>query len=225
MEKQDILNSIKLLREKSPKKKFSQAIDIIINLQNLDLKKQEHKVDLFLQLPHSPGRKKAVCAFVDAQLVQKAKAAFNTVITKEDFPKWQNNKKEQRKLANDHDFFISQVEIMAQVAAIFGKVLGARGKMPSPKAGAVIPGSIQNLEPIANKLQNTIRLQTKNELSVKASIGTEAMKDEDLADNILAVYNTLLSKLPQEKNNIRYLAIKTTLGQLFKITEPAKVKK
>lgn len=225
MEKQDILRALKELREKSQKKKFSQTVDIIINLQNLDLKKPEHKVDLYLPLPHFAGRKKNICAFVDAQLAQKAKAAFSTVITKEEFSKWQNNKKEQKKLAASHDFFISQIEIMAQVAAIFGKVLGARGKMPNPKAGCVIPGNIQNLEPLANKLQSTIRLQTKNELSVKAAVGQEAMKDEDLADNILAVYNTLLAKLPQEKNNIRYLAVKTTMGPLFKITEPVKVKK
>src|SRR3989344_4527782 len=224
MEKQDILNGLKKLRETSPKRKFSQSIDIVMNLQNLDLKKPEHKVDLYLQLPHQTGVKKTLCAFVDAQLAQKARAAFDTVITKEEFSKWQNNKKEQKRLATAHDFFISQLEIMAQVAAIFGKVLGARGKMPNPKAGAVIPGNIQNLEPIANKLRNIVRLQTKNELSVKASIGTEAMKDEDLADNILSVYNTILSKLPQEKTNIRYIAIKTTMGPLFKITEPVKVK-
>ena len=106
-------------------------------------------------------------------------------------------------MANSNDFFVAQVEIMAQVAVTFGKVLGARGKMPNPKAGCVVPGSISNLEPIANKLQNTVKLQTKNETSVKTSIGIESMKDEDLADNVLAVYNTLLSKLPQEKNNIK----------------------
>ncbi|MBI2148527.1 50S ribosomal protein L1 [Candidatus Woesearchaeota archaeon] len=225
MEKQDILKTIKELREKSPKRNFSQSLDLIINLQNLDLKKPEHKVDLYLQLPHSKNKKIKLCIFLDAQLAQKAKGVFDTVITKEDFAKWTNNKKEQKKLATSHDFFVAQVEIMAQVAANFGKVLGARGKMPNPKAGCVVPGNIQSLDPLANKLQNTVRLQTKNETSIKASVGNDSMKDEDLADNILAVYNTLLSKLPQEKNNIKYLAVKFTMSQMIKIVESVKQKK
>src|SRR3989338_6171359 len=100
MEKQEVLKSIKELREKSPKKNFSQSIDLIINLQNLDLKKPEHKIDLYLQLPHPRGKKLKLCAFVDAQLASKAKTAFDQVITKEDFPRWLNNKKDQKKLAS-----------------------------------------------------------------------------------------------------------------------------
>lgn len=225
MEKQEIVNTLKQLREKAPKRKFSQSVDLIVNLQNLDLKKPEHKVDLYLQLPHSIGKKVRICGFVDAQLAQKAKSAFNTVITKEEFTKWNNNKKEQKKLATSHDFFVSQVEIMAQVAATFGKTLGARGKMPNPKAGCVVPGNIPNLDGLTNKLQNTVRLQTKNETSVKTSIGVENMKDEDLAENVLTAYNTLLAKLPQEKNNIKYVAIKFTMSPMIKIGDAVKVKK
>ncbi len=225
MEKQEVLKAIKELREKSPKKQFSQSVDLVINLQNLDLKKPEHKVDLYLQLPHPRGKKLNLGIFVDAQLSQKAKGNFDTVVLKEDFPKWLNNKKEQKKLASTHDFFVAQVEIMPQVAATFGKILGARGKMPSPKAGCVVPGNMPTLEPLAKKLQNTIRLQTKNETSVKAPIGLESMKDDDLAENVLAAYNTLLTKLPQDKNNVRYVAVKLTMGPMIKVGEPVKQQK
>ena len=225
MEKQDILKTLKDLRERSPKRKFSQSVDLLINLQNLDLKKPEHKVDLYLQLPHPIGKKRKICGIVDSQLAPQARKFFDTVILKEDFPKWQNNKKEQRNLSNSHDFFVAQVELMAQTAATFGKVLGARGKMPNPKAGCVIPSNVPNLEPLVNKLQATIRLQTKSELSVKTSVGTDSMKDDELADNILAAYNTLLSKLPQDRNNIKYTGVKLTMGPLFKIEGTVKQKK
>ncbi len=224
MEKQEVLKAIKEIREKSPKKKFSQAVDLIINLQNLDLKKPEHKMDISLQLPFFRGRKPKICAFVDAQLGTQAKKLCDTIVLKEDFAKWQNNKKEQKKLANNNDIFISQVELISQVAAIFGKVLGSRGKMPNPKAGCVVPGAA-NLEPIINRLQNTVRLQTKNELIIKLAVGKETMKDEELADNILSAYNTLLSKLPQEKNNIRFTAIKLTMGPICKIGDAFKKEK
>lgn len=224
MEKQEVLKTLKELREKSPKRNFSQSVDIIINLKNLDLKKPENKIELYIQLPYSLGKKQRLCAIVDAQLSSKAKDLFDTLILKEDFAKWQNNKKEQRKLANTHDFFFSQVELMGQIAAVFGKVLGSRGKMPNPKAGCVVPGNIQNLQPIVEKLQRTVRLQTKDELSIKTTIGRETMKDEELADNILAIYNVVLPKLPQEKNNLKYIAIKFTMSPLFKIGEAAKKK-
>lgn len=224
MEKQEVLKTIKELREKSPKRNFSQSVDLIINLKNLDLKKPENKVELYLQLPHSLGKKQRICIILDAQLTSKAKGLFDTIILKEDLSKWQNNKIEQKRLANSHDFFVSQVELMAQTAAVFGKVLGSRGKMPNPKAGCVVPGNIPSLQPIVDKLQYTVRLQTKNELSIKTTIGKESMKDEELADNILLIYNSLLSKLPQDKNNIKYTAIKLTMGPLFKVVETVKKK-
>ncbi len=219
MEKKLILNILKELREKSPKKKFSQTVDLLINLKNLDLKKPDHKIDIYMQLPSGIGKKRSVCAFVDAQLEAKAKEACDAVILKSEFENYKNNKKAQRILAESHDFFISQVDTISQVASVFGKVLGSRGKMPSPKAGCVVPGAATSLEPIVKKLQLTVRLQTKNELSVKIPVGTENMKDEELAGNILAVYNTLLPALPQDKNNIRYFAVKFTMGPLFKIEE------
>ncbi len=224
MNKEEILKTIKNLREKSPTKNFLQSVDLVLNLQNLDLKKPDNKVDIYIQLPHAKGKKVRLGAFVDSQLESKAKNLFDTLILKQDFPKWINNKKEQRILANSHDFFLAQADLMTQVAAAFGKVLGARGKMPDPKAGCVVPGTIPTLEPIAKKLQNTIRLATKNETTIKASIGLEKMKDEELADNVIAVYNAVLAKLPQEKNNIKYLALKFTMGPLFKVEEVQKKK-
>ena len=45
--------------KKSKKRNFKQAIDLIINLKNLDLKKPEHQVEFFLQLPKYKGKKTA----------------------------------------------------------------------------------------------------------------------------------------------------------------------
>ena len=224
MDKNQVLKAIKELREKSPKKKFLQTVDLIINLKNLDLKKQEHKVDIYMKLPNSKGKKPRICAFVDAQLAPKAKDVFDTVIQKSEFDKWKNNKKNQKLLSNTHDFFVAQADMMAQVAAIFGKVLGARGKMPNPKAGCVIPATA-NPEPVVANLQNTIRLQTKNDLSIKAVIGNESSKDDELADNILSIYNTLIPKLHQEKDNLRSIMIKLTMGPRFRIEEEVKKEK
>ena len=193
-------------------------------MRGLDLKKPDHKVDSYVPLPHSLGKKIKLCALVDEQLNAQAKKLFDTVILKSEFDKWKKDPKAQKKLAETHDYFVAQAEVMVPVAATFGKILGARGKMPSPKAGCVIPGAT-NLEPIVTRLQNTIRLQTKNELSLKATIGTEKMDDSEIADNVLAAYNNVLPKLPQEKNNVRYVALKLTMSPLVKINTEEKSEK
>ena len=101
---------------------------------------------------------------------------------------------------------------MTKIASTFGKVLGPRGLMPSPKAGCVVaPAS--DLKVIIEKLQKTVRLETKNEPTIKVPVGSEAMKDEDIADNVLAVYNTILAGLPQERANIKSVVLKLTMGK------------
>src|SRR3989338_9820241 len=222
MEKQEVLNSLKHLRDNTPKKKFSQAIDLQINLQQYDIKKQD-KIDMFMVLPHKRNKDFKMGAFVDSQLAEQARKLFNVVITKDEFPKWNNQKKDQRKLAAENDIFVAQAELMANMAGVFGKILGARGKMQNPKAGCVVPGTA-NLEPLVARLKNTVRLATKNDPIIRLSIGDEKMNDDDLADNILAVYNTLVSKLPEGKNNVKYVGLKLTMGPLFKIGAEVKKK-
>lgn len=217
MEKTQLLHVLKEIREKSPKRQFSQTVDLIFNLQGLDLKKPDQKVDFYINLPHNRGKKTRACALLDVTLANQAKGLFDQVISKEEFPKWAGKKKEQKKLAESCDYFVAQVDLMSQIAQTFGKVLGPKGKMPNPKAGCVFPTTIPNLQPIKDKLVNLARLQTKGELSIKVSVGMDTMSDTDITDNILAIYQTLLTKLPQEENNVKNVGVKFTMGPLFKI--------
>lgn len=219
MDKQDILNTIKSVRENSPKRKFTQNFDIIINLKNIDFKKEDQKINTFLSLPHSLGKKIRTTALIGQELVLKAKESCNKSIVSDDFKKL--DKKSIKKLSEETDFFIAQANIMPQVAAAFGKILGPRGKMPNPKAGCVVPPTA-DLKPIVDKLQKTIRLETKNEPVIKSIVGTENLKDEQLAENILSIYNNLLTILPQEKNNIKNIILKLTMGKSFVIQEKEK---
>ena len=43
------------------------------------------------------------------------------------------------------------------------------------------------------------------------------MKDEEIAENILAVYNRLLKEMPREKENIKNIEIKFTMTKPIKI--------
>lgn len=214
MDKQTIIKAIKEIREKSPKRNFLQTFDLVIQLQDIDLKKPEQKIDTFIVLPHTLGKKIKVCGLVK-QLKEKSQEAFDETIIEDDFNRYAKDKKLVKKLVTSYDFFVAQADLMGKIATVFGKVLGPKGKMPNPKAGCVVPTAIPTLKPLSEKLQKTVKIQTKNELSIKAPIGKESMTDDDLAENIETIYNTVLKLVPHEKNNIKQIMLKLTMGNLY----------
>ena len=222
MNKKSILDSIKKVREVSTKRKFPQTFDLIINLQNIDVKNPEQKVDLFVQLHYPKGKKPKVCALVGPEMEAKAKPLFDQVILKEEFPVYGKNKKAAKKLASSYDYFIAQANLMGEIATAFGKVFGPKGKMPNPKAGCVVPPTI-DLKPVAARLALTTRAVTKDEPIIKTGIGTEDMKDEEIADNAHTVFSAITHALPNEIHNVRSMFLKLTMGPVVEITNKGPV--
>lgn len=212
MDKNIISNAIKKIKENSGKRNFKQSYDLIINLKNLDLKQADHQLDFFVQLHFSKGKKIKVCGLVGPELQNEAKTVFDTVITQDEFAKYAKDKKAIKKLAQEHEFFVAQANIMPLVASSFGRVLGPRGKMPNPKAGCVVPPKT-SLKPLYERLQKTLRISAKVEKIVQCAVGTEEMKDEEIIDNVINVYNNVIHHLPQEKNNVKSVLLKLTMGK------------
>ena len=214
MEKKEILQAIKQARENSKKRNFEQSLDIIINLKNINIKKEDEKINTFFSLPHAIREKVNVTALISKELSTKAKSVCTEIVLDENFKS--QDKKSIKKLAAKTDFFIAQANIMPKIAATFGRVLGPRGLMPNPKTGGIVPPTGE-IAPVVEKLKSMIKLETKNEATIKASAGKESMKDEDLADNFLAIYNTVLHQVPKEKNNIKNVLIKFTMSSSFEV--------
>jgi len=215
MEKKDILAAVETAL-KGQKRNFKQTFETIINLKDIDLKDPNQKVDMFIQLPHQRSKITKICALVDEALVLEAKKACDFVITKDEFQKIGSEKQKFKKIMNEHGFFITQPHLMAEVAKAFGKLLGPKGKMPNPKAGCIIPPKAP-LQPIIDRLRKTVRLTTKNEASIKVAVGDEGSKPEDIADNILAVFNAVAAVLPNKDKNIKVVYVKTTMGSPVKV--------
>ena len=217
MEKSKVLETIKVLREFSKKRNFKQSVDLIINLKEINVKKQDSQIDQYTVLPHPRKKKLKICALVGSELAESAKV-FDEIVVQQDFPKYQANPELINALTKKFDVFVAQANIMTQIATTFGRTLGPKGLMPNPKAGCVVaPGA--NLNVISAKLQKTVRLQAKKEPIIKVSIGSEDMGDEDLAENILSVYNSLVPSLPQEEGNVKNVLLKTTMSPAIKIGE------
>ena len=204
MNKEIILKAMQELR-KQEKRKFSQTVDLIINLKNFDIKREN--INLFVSLPYKIKDKK-VCAFLTK------KSNIVETITKAEFEGYKGKK--TQKLAKDYDFFISIASLMPSVATSFGRVLGPLGKMPSPQLGMILKEDDKSIEEILEKINKTIRVRSK-EPSLKIPVGNEGMKDEEIAENILAVYNAVLNALTRKKESIRAVLIKFTMTKPIKL--------
>jgi len=192
---------------KSKERKFDQTVDLIINLQKFNLKKDS--INLFINLPYKIKDKK-IAGFLES------KNQNIDTITKEEFKKY-SNKKELKKLIKKYDFFIAQGSLMPKVATTFGRVLGPSGKMPSPQLGIILNADDKTISELKNKVDNSVKIRSK-EASIKLAVGKQSMKDEEILENIMTIYNAILKALPKGKENIKNIELK------FTMTKPQKIK-
>ncbi len=216
MEEKNIITALKKLKQESKKRNFEQKIDAIFILKDLDLKKPDQQVDFFAALHYPTGKKIKVAAFTGLELHPEAEKVCDKAITQTDFAKYQADKKMAKKLAREYDFFIAQANIMTQVAATFGKVLGPKGKMPNPKAGCVVPPKAA-LKPLYDKLQTMVKMQAKTQLAISTMVGNEKQDEKEVVDNIKTLYSQLIHHLPSEQDNVKGVYLKFTMGKPVKI--------
>jgi large subunit ribosomal protein L1 len=215
MDKESVLEALEKLKMSAQKREFKQSIDLIIALKDLDFKKPEQQVELFLSMPYTTGKKTKVCALIGPELNDEAKKVFDLTIIQDDFAKY--DKKKARKLAAQFDYFIAQANIMTKVAATFGRYLGVRGKMPNPKAGCVVPPKGVNLAVLNEKLQKTVKVSAKKVPLIQLRVGTEEMPVEHVADNVMFVFDQLIHHLPGERHNVKAIYLKLTMSKPVKL--------
>ena len=157
--KQDLKNALEELR-KNKERKFDQTVELIVNLQKFNIKKES--VNTVVSLPHKTKDKK-IAAFLESR-----NNKIDT-ITKDDFDNYKD-KKAIKKLVKKYDFFISQASLMPKVATVFGKVLGPAGKMPSPQLGILMDVNNKEIGEIKKRVENSVKIRIK-EPSIKLAIG------------------------------------------------------
>lgn len=218
MELNTILKTVDAAKKASKKRNFKQTLDLIITLKDIDMKKPDNQLTLFVNLNHPIIRKKRIAAFVGPEMKEQAKAVCDETIDIDDFPKYQADKKLVKKLASTNDVFIAQANIMPKIATIFGRALGTKGKMPNPKAGCIVPPNA-NLRALYDKLQLTVKVISKEQYNIKVPVGTEESSSKEVAENILTVYNQVVHHLANGENNVKNVIVKTTMGSPIKIGE------
>ncbi|MGQ9787910.1 MAG: 50S ribosomal protein L1 [Candidatus Hadarchaeaceae archaeon] len=204
----DFLSAVKMARAAGPKRKFVQSFEIQITLKDIDPKKPEGKIVEEVVLPHCPGEPKKVVVFADGELARRAReAGAFQVLGREEITELQKDRKQAKKLAENFDFSIAQADLMVLIGKALGPVLGIRGKMPKPVPPTADPA------PIIERLKRSVRIATKEQLTLNAKIGVESMGDEEIAANARAVLEAVERRLGGDLSKIASIKIKTTMGK------------
>ena len=210
--KDDISRALGELRKGIVKKKFTQSIDLVVRLREIDLKKPENRINEAIALPNPPEKALKVCVIASGDLGTRAKAAgADMVVGRQEIDNLAKDKKGARKLAQEYDFFIAEAPLMPLVGRALGSFLGPRGKMPTP-----VPPNAAIDQIIANH-RKMVRVRMREQPVLQCRVGTEAMPDEKLVENIQAVVSRIEQKLERGFKNIGEILVKGTMSKPVKI--------
>jgi large subunit ribosomal protein L1 len=208
-----IIEAVKKLKEsnKEKERKFKQSIDLVVNLKNIDLNIPKNRIDEDIKLPKGRGSQAKIALFASGELAQKSKNIVDFLIKPEEIDDYANDKKAFKKIADTHDYFISEAPLMPTIGKTLGTILGPRGKMPKPVPPAA------DLTDMINNLRDTVKVRSKTNSTFHTIVGIEDMKEEDIAENIQAIMKRLEGTLERGKMNIRSVFIKSTMSPSQKI--------
>ncbi len=211
--KDEIARALGELRKNLTKRKFSQSIDLVVRLREVDMKKPENRINETIVLPNPPEKALKICVIASGDLETRAKAAgADMLVSRQNMDALGKDKKAARKLAQDYDFFIAEAPLMPQVGKALGSFLGPRGKMPTP----VPPNAA--IDQIISSHRKMVRVRMREQPVLQCRIGTEAMADEKLVENIQAVVSRIEQKLERGFKNVGEILLKATMSKPVKIT-------
>jgi len=209
MDKKEVAEAIKKAIEDTPKRKFSQSIEMCVNFTGINMEDSRYKLNTTIFLPKGRGREIEVGIFAEGDMYVRAKKISKYVLNKNELEEMAKNRRKMRSYANKCYGFIAQPDLMPLIGKSWGVVLGPRNKMPQP----VPPNS--DLKPVTDRMKNTVRLRTKKFPTLHVPVGNEKMSPEDLAENVLAVYTGIERQIPED--NIKSIYVKATMGKSMKV--------
>ncbi len=187
-------------------RKFKQNIDLVFNLKNLDLEVPKNRVDEEIVLPHGRGKNAKIVIFASGELAVKSKKHVDLLIKPEEIGGLAKDKKQFKKVADEHDFFIAEAPLMPTIGKSLGTVLGPRGKMPKP----VPPNA--DVSGMAKNLRNTVKVRSKSNKTFHTIAGNADMSKEQIAENVDVIIRRVVGSLERGRMNIGSVYIKTTMG-------------
>jgi large subunit ribosomal protein L1 len=197
------------LVKKTSTVKFDASVEVHVRL-GIDPKQTDQQVRFAVSLPHGTGKKLVIAAFVTPGKEKEAKAAGAELVGGDELV---NEIKQSGNIK--FDVAVAEPAMMKNLAPI-AKILGTKGKMPSPKTGTVTPNIAQAIKEIVGG-----RVDVKNDDSaiIHLAIGKVSFEAGKLKENFETFNTALKNARPKgaKQDFIRGVSITSSMGPAFKV--------
>ncbi len=205
---QQLAELVKKGKDQSKERKFTQSVEVILTLKEVDPKKTDLNINEIVYLPHPTAIHARICFIGSGDLAVRAKnAKADLVIEPSQLENYAGSKKDATKLARSYDFFLADTALMPRIGKILGQALGPKGKIPTP----VPPNA--SVEAMINRMRTAVRIRSRGSLGIMAKAGDSKLTEPDLAENIQAVVAAVAKKLPNGDKNVKTVMVKTAMGK------------
>lgn len=161
----------------------------------VDPRKADQLVRGTVSLPHGTGKSVRVLVMAKSPKDAEALAAGADYAGLEEY-----SEKIQAGWA-DIDVIIATPDVMGEVGKL-GRILGPRGLMPNPKSGTV---TFDVAKAVNEVKSGKIEYRVDKAGNVHASVGKCSFTPDQLAENILALYNSILRAKPLTSKGNMYV--------------------
>jgi large subunit ribosomal protein L1 len=188
--------------------KFIESVEAHVSL-NIDPKYANQQLRTSLVLPNGTGKSLRIAVFTEADNVADVLKMGATVAGSDDLIEDISTGK------LNFDLLITTPQLMPKLAKL-GRVLGPKGLMPSPKSGTVT----QNLaETIDEFKKGKLEYRADKTGIVHLSFGKINFSEEQLKENLIAVYNSIEKNKPSgvKGKYFKSFNICTTMSPAIKI--------
>tara|TARA_Y100001970_G_scaffold17028_1_gene19198 strand:- start:2134 stop:2820 length:687 start_codon:yes stop_codon:yes gene_type:complete len=203
----DLIEAVEIVKNSSTVK-FDESVDLAINL-NVDPRHAEENIRISTSLPNGTGKEVTVLVLAQGPKVQEA------IDAGADFC---GNKEYLDKIKGgwtDIDKIVATPDMMPELGKL-GKILGPKGLMPNPKSGTV---TVDVSKAVSELKAGMVELRVEKTGIVHTSCGKVSFANEDLIENIVTIYNTLVKARPPSVKGqfLEKLSISSTMGPGVKI--------
>ena len=205
--------AVKLSRE-SATAKFDESIEIHL-ATNADPRHADQQLREVVSLPHSLGDVVRVLVFAEGEPARLAAEAGADFIVDDDMLDriqggW-----------TDWEVSLATPDQMPKVGRL-GRVLGPRGLMPNPRNNTVVqPNQLEAAINGARQGRQEIRMD--RHANLHARIGRRSFTDEQLLNNLAAVYETISRSKPEGVKGqfVKTVTLCSAMGPGFKVNLPS----
>jgi large subunit ribosomal protein L1 len=188
--------------------KFIESVELHANL-NIDPKYADQQLRTTVSLPNGIGKEVTIAVLTNEENFEEAKASNADIVGNDDLI-------EQITQGNlNFDLLLATPNMMPKLAK-FGRVLGPKGLMPSPKSGTV-----------TNSLAETLNDFKKGKFEYKAdktgivhvNFGKINFTNVQLIENLTALYKSIEQNRPSgvKGKYFKSVSICTTMGPALKL--------